>query len=81
MRDGVNALENALFAELAALQAVDASDKEAARAAIERAKAVESLAGRITDNHRVALDASRLMAQSKQQVRLPKLLDEGLGEE
>ncbi len=76
MRDGVNALENALFEELRMLQAVDTSDKDAARVAIEHSKAVEGLAGRITENHRVALDAAKVVAKSDAVVKLPKLLEE-----
>ena len=76
MKDGVNALENALFEELRALQAVDTSDRDAAKAAVEHARAVEGLASQITDNHRVALDAARMQSRHDSSVRMPKLLEE-----
>ena len=76
MKDGVNALENALFEELRARQAVDTSDRDAAKAAVEHARAVEGLASQITDNHRVALDAARMQSRHDSAVRMPKLLEE-----
>lgn len=75
MKDGVNALENALFEELRNLQAVDMTDREAVQAAVAHSKAVEGLAQAITDNHNVALDAARLMARPQSDVKLPKLLE------
>lgn len=81
MRDGTNALEDALFAELKALQSVDVSDREAVQAAVSHSKAVEGLAHAITDNHRVALDASRIMTeyQGAAKIKMPKLLEDSDG--
>lgn len=77
MRDGVNALENALFEELRNLQSTDPKDSDAVKASIARAKAVEGLAQQITENHNVALAAARLQASSiGPDVRMPKMLEE-----
>lgn len=82
MRDGTNALEDALFAELRALQAVDVADAEAVKSAVAHSKAVEGIAQAVNENHRVALEASRLMTeyQGTARMRMPRLLgDEGEG--
>lgn len=68
MRDGVNALENALFEELRNLQATDPKDPDAVKSSIARAKAVEGLAQQITENHNVGRDitAMRMLVRCKE---------------
>lgn len=58
-RRGIGGVSDALFAELDRLQAADATDAEAMRAEIERAKAVRDVAAVIIDNNKFVLDVAK----------------------
>lgn len=58
-RRGIGGVSDALFAELDRLQAADATDADAMRAEIERAKAVRDVAAVIIDNNKFVLDVAK----------------------
>lgn len=64
-----------LFAELERLDTMDASDPDALRLEISRAKAVEGMAKAAIDNANTILDVARLKAEySGARVTVPKML-------
>lgn len=64
-----------LFAELERLDTLDASDPDALRLEISRAKAVEGIAKATIDNANTILDVARLKAEySGARVSVPKML-------
>lgn len=77
MASSMERLNDALFAELGRLESIDASDKDALRDEIDRAKAVSGLASSITANHRLALEVSRERASVKvcESVQVPRMLE------
>ncbi|MBR2125816.1 MAG: hypothetical protein IJ943_03680 [Akkermansia sp.] len=70
-------LQDALFAELDRLDAIDITDTDALKAEVERSKAVEGIARATIENVGVAIEATRLKAQYTQNatVTMPKLLE------
>lgn len=79
MASSMERLNDALFAELGRLESIDASDKDALRDEIDRAKAVSGLASSITANHRLALEVARERASAKvcESIHVPAMLGEG----
>lgn len=79
MANDMKRLNDALFAELDRLEAIDATDKDVLREEIDRAKAVSGLASSITANHRLALEVARERASTKvcESVVVPAMLGEG----
>lgn len=61
-RQGIGGVSDALFAELDRLQAADATDADAMRAEIERAKAVRDISATIIDNNKFVLDVAKANA-------------------
>lgn len=68
-------LNDELFAELDRLGAVDASDADALRAEIDRAKSIEGVSRTIVDNAKVIIDATIMRANLTHEVRTPKMLE------
>ena len=70
-------LQDALFAELDRLDAIDLTDTDALKAEVERSKAVEGIAHASIANVGIAIEATRLKAQYTQNatVTMPKLLE------
>lgn len=69
-------LNDALFAELENLRAVDPKDSDALKAEVERSKAVEGIARTIIDNAGTVLDATRIRASlAKSTVNMPRMLE------
>lgn len=71
----LEALNQALFAELHALRKVDVSDKDALKAEVERSHAVEGISKTIISNASIMLEATKLRTHYDQQLRMPKLLN------
>ena len=66
MADRVNdlgALNDMLFEELERLNGIDAGDKDAVAAEVQRAKAIQGIAGQITESSKIVLDTVRLRAE------------------
>lgn len=71
----LEALNQALFAELRALRKVDVSDKDALKAEVERSRAVEGISKTIISNASIMLEATKLRTHYDQQLKMPKLLN------
>ena len=56
-------LNDLLFQELERLQAVDINDDDAAKAEVERAKAIQGIAAQITTSSKIVLDTVKLRAE------------------
>ena len=70
-------LQDALFAELDRLDALDRSDTDALKAEIERSKDIEGISHAMIENVGVAIEATRLKAQYMQNatITMPKMLE------
>ena len=68
------AVNQAIFKELARLDEVDAGDKDAMAAEIERAKAVKGLTESAISNGNLALHVAQASTDVGQAVRVPKEL-------
>lgn len=70
-------LNEILFAELERLNALDATDKDALEAEVERSKAVQGVAKEINTSARSVLETARLRAEwaGAKQARTPKMLE------
>lgn len=70
-------LNDLLFEELARLNAVDAGDEDAVKAEVSRAKAIQGIAGQVTESSRIVLDTVRLRAEwaDSRHARTPGMLD------
>ena len=70
-------LNDALFAELDNLRAVDVTNADAIAAEVSRAKAVEGIAKTVIENANTVLDATRMRAEYSKgaSVSMPKMLE------
>lgn len=70
-------LTEVLFAELERLDAMDAGDREAASAEIERAKAIQGVAREINSSAKTILDTAQLRAEwaGSRAARTPRMLE------
>lgn len=68
-------LNDALFAELERLSAVDARDPDALQAEISRAKSIEGVSKTIVENAKVIMDATIMRANLTHEVSTPRMLE------
>jgi len=71
-------LTDALFAELERLEQVDASDRDALRAEIDRSRAVQGIAKELNESAKTILDTARYRAEwaGARTAAMPKMLEE-----
>jgi hypothetical protein len=70
-------LSEVLFEELERLNAMDTSDREAASAEIERAKAIQGVARELNSSAKTILDTAQLRAEwaGSRMARTPRMLE------
>jgi len=71
-------LTDALFAQLERLEQVDASDRDALRAEIDRSRAVQGIAKELNESAKTILDTARYRAEwaGARTAAMPKMLEE-----
>jgi hypothetical protein len=74
-QNSLGRLNEALFAELDRLAAVDIKDEDAVKLEISRSKAIEGIAKTTVDNAKAILDATRMRAEFGRQTPMPKMLE------
>ena len=76
-RNDLGELNSLLFEELRRLEAVSQHDEKQIRAEVERARAIQGIAGQITASSRIVLDTAKLRAewQGTRAAKTPAMLD------